>query len=197
MALSLQLCTTNLVLNPLPQPTFEKFYLGYANTFALFPSTNIALITFFRGINAILATAPALRARITFRDFFPSPSGLFFLPSQLGNINSCISKLPGFSTTLRCATLVLFGVGFKSWRLRNFHCVAFDLGRSHYTLVPVPRFTSVDIRRRKNIRIFSCNFCTLQIFVKLLIGLRVPDPYKGKGVRRRGIVYRFKRGKKR
>lgn len=188
--LNLPILSSNLI-------RFEKFFINGLSDFILMSSSNAVMNFYSVRINGLVFYSPCFGSRTVLSEFFTTAGGLFFTASQLGVARSCTTKVTFFPTTAHSITLTLFGVGFKCWRSRRFPFIFFDIGRSHYTLVPIPDFVYFSVRRRKNIRIASKKLQTLKTFSNLLVSLRPPDPYKGKGFRVRGVTYRFKRGKKR
>lgn len=90
--------------------------------------------------------------------------------------------------------LVLRGVGYRSWVIDNG--LYLDLGNNHLLVYKIP--SSVVVRSKKGrIMVFGCDRKEVGRVAADIRGLRVPDPYKGKGILYHGEEIRLKQGKQR
>lgn len=129
--------------------------------------------------------------RLWFKSFFfhPSSSRLF----KFGRF------LPHSTNFLFVTKLVMKGIGYKFVRpkgkFRNFLRVA--LGYSVRLYLPIPVSIFIKHSRTKLMSI-SFSYFDLSRFIKLISIMRLPDPYKAKGVRFADVDYsQLKPGKQR
>ncbi len=133
--------------------------------------------------------------------FFPvSPnyaSGLFFVSKAYTNTylslmrQSCRGLMSGYFSILHVK-----GIGFKVFYSTFRHSLYFNLGYNHITKYRLP--PSVSVRSLKGYLMFySFDNHSLGSVVYGVRHLRYPDPYRGKGVRFRFQLIRFKPGKQR
>ena len=92
------------------------------------------------------------------------------------------------------AQLELVGVGYKvSLHARILHL---SIGFSHILLVAVPDSLELEIKKTKTIICKSSNYQNLTQFIASLRHLKLPDVYKGKGLRLKNETVAVKEGKK-
>jgi hypothetical protein len=120
---------------------------------------------------------------------FPSNFSLFLLPffryfygfSQLKTFFSLFKTL--YRGFLRPYFVKFFmkGVGYRVWPLRS-KAFYFRLGFTHRIIYYLPPGVSYKRRKYKFV-LFSFDYSRLSQVAKHLLSLRVPDVYKGKGIR--------------
>jgi ribosomal protein L6P/L9E len=88
------------------------------------------------------------------------------------------------------------GIGFKVYYHRRAHALYFLLGYNHVTKILVPPDIVLKVRKQY-ILLFSHDSNSLGKYLALIRSLRSPDPYRGKGIRFRYQVIKFKLGKQR
>jgi large subunit ribosomal protein L6 len=101
-------------------------------------------------------------------------SGVTFF-SLLKNIYSGLQ-------TLHQTTLLITGLGFKVSSLQNL--LVLKLGFSHLIIIRVPKFIYVKIFSKfTNLYLASSNLCLVKTFCSRLRYLKLPNVYKGKGIK--------------
>lgn len=105
----------------------------------------------------------------------------------LSNILYGLSR--GFHTNL-----LLSGVGFRAQKKDNN--IEFKLGYSHLVNLPNDPNVKLDIFKNTSLHLHGCSKEQLGNFAARIKHLRLPDSYKGKGIRVRGVNLRLKEGKK-
>jgi large subunit ribosomal protein L6 len=70
------------------------------------------------------------------------------------------------------------------------------LGKSHNTKIEIPKNIKVDTPKQNSIILESIDKEKLGQFVATIIKQRPPEPYKGKGIKRKGQFVQRKEGKK-
>lgn len=95
----------------------------------------------------------------------------------------------GFSIALQ-----LVGVGYRA-KLQGKQ-VTFTLGKSHPDVFNLPDAVEITIEKDVNITLKSIDKQLVGQIAAKMIALRVPDAYKGKGVRKVGAVLKLKEVKK-
>lgn len=76
--------------------------------------------------------------------------------------------------------LLLFGIGFRCWRLQNV--IIFKLGFSKDISVMLPGYIKIVCLKPLFFLLKSCDKIKLDKFLISLRRLRIPDIYKGKGI---------------
>lgn len=106
--------------------------------------------------------------------------------------NMIIGVTMGFKKKLE-----LVGIGYKA--SYNNDILDLNLGFSHSIMMQLPKeiIVNINIEKGKNpvIILKSCNKQLLGIIAAKIRSLRIPEPYKGKGVRYLGEEVRRKAGK--
>ena len=90
--------------------------------------------------------------------------------------------------------LQLVGVGYRA-KLEG-RKVVFTLGKSHPDIFHLPDLVDVKIEKDVNITLTSIDKQLVGQVAANMFALRVPDAYKGKGVRKVGVVLKLKEVKK-
>lgn len=90
--------------------------------------------------------------------------------------------------------LQLVGVGYRA--KQEGRKVVFTLGKSHPDVFELPEQVDVKIDKDVNISLTSIDKQLVGQVAANMVALRVPDAYKGKGVRRVGVVLKLKEVKK-
>ena len=90
--------------------------------------------------------------------------------------------------------LILEGIGYKVWK--KFNILKFKIGYSRPSYIKIPKGIYVSIYKLKRITIFSISLSYLRNFKYLLRCLKIPDPYKKKGIRFYKEMIKLKIGKK-
>ncbi len=105
----------------------------------------------------------------------------------LSNILYGLSR--GFHTNL-----LLSGVGFRAQKKEN--TVEFKLGYSHLVNLDADPNVKLDIFKNTSLHLQGISKEQVGNFAARIKHLRLPDAYKGKGIRLRGETLRLKEGKK-
>lgn len=90
--------------------------------------------------------------------------------------------------------LQLVGVGYRA--KLDGRKVVFTLGKSHPDVYELPELVDIKIEKDVNITLESINKQLLGQVAAEMVALRKPDAYKGKGVRKVGVVLKLKEVKK-
>jgi len=96
----------------------------------------------------------------------------------------------------RFVVLHVKGIGFKVYYNKHNHALYLLLGYNHITKFLLPSSIIIKVRKQY-ILMFSYDSSSLGKYVSLLCSLRTPDPYRGKGIRYRYQIIKFKPGKQR
>ena len=89
--------------------------------------------------------------------------------------------------------LTLKGVGYRA--TVQGKSIVLNLGYSHPVEMEIPEGISIEVKKNTAINIKACNKEQLGLFAARIRAWRVPEPYKGKGVRYEGEYVRRKAGK--
>ena len=90
--------------------------------------------------------------------------------------------------------LQLVGVGYRA-KLEG-RKVVFTLGKSHPDVFHLPDLVDINIEKDVNLTLTSIDKQLVGQVAANMFALRVPDAYKGKGVRKVGVVLKLKEVKK-
>jgi len=96
------------------------------------------------------------------------------------DFKSLIKKVITNFTTLFKQKLLLFGIGFRYWILKN--SIILKLGFSNDMFVAVPSYVKIICLKSSVFLLKSCNKVKLSQYITLLCKSRIPDVYKGKGI---------------
>ena len=86
------------------------------------------------------------------------------------------------------------GVGYRANVKGSY--LNLTLGKSHNTKIEIPKDIKVDAAKQNAITLESSDKQQLGQFVAIIIKQRPPEPYKGKGIKRKGQYIQRKEGKK-
>jgi large subunit ribosomal protein L6 len=86
------------------------------------------------------------------------------------------------------------GVGYRAAVKGDY--LNLTLGKSHNTKIEIPKVITVDAPKQNIITLQSVDKEKLGQFIALIIKQRPPEPYKGKGIKRKGQYIERKEGKK-
>ena len=86
------------------------------------------------------------------------------------------------------------GVGYRAAVKGDY--LNLTLGKSHNTKIKIPNIIKVDAPKQNIIMLESVDKEKLGQFVAIIIKQRPPEPYKGKGIKRKGQYVQRKEGKK-
>lgn len=86
------------------------------------------------------------------------------------------------------------GVGYRAAVKGSY--LNLSLGKSHNTKIEIPESIKVDAPKQNIIMLQSIDKEKLGQFVAVIIKQRPPEPYKGKGIKRKGQFVQRKEGKK-
>lgn len=86
------------------------------------------------------------------------------------------------------------GVGYRAAVKGNY--LNLTLGKSHNTKIEIPVAIKVEAPKQNIITLQSVDKEELGQFIALIIKQRPPEPYKGKGIKRKGQYVERKEGKK-
>jgi len=86
------------------------------------------------------------------------------------------------------------GVGYRAAVNGNY--LNLTLGKSHNTKIEIPEGIKVETPKQTVIMLESCDKHKLGQYVATIRSQRPPEPYKGKGIRRKGEYVQRKDGKK-
>lgn len=91
--------------------------------------------------------------------------------------------------------LDITGVGYKAFVSPDGKSISLNLGYSHDLVVPVPEGVTAKCEKNVTLELRGPDNVILGDFAARLSSFRVPDPYKLKGIIRRGRFIRKKEGK--
>ncbi len=128
--------------------------------------------------------------------FVPNFNDSFFpLKKNLGSVVSCYKSL--FKSQLgHYSILHVKGIGFKVFYFSRVHSLYFLLGYNHIVKYKLPKEVFVKVRKQF-LLFFSHHAQSLGTSIYQIQHLRYPDPYRGKGIRFRFQIIKFKPGKQR
>lgn len=86
------------------------------------------------------------------------------------------------------------GVGYRA-NVKGIY-LNLTLGKSHNTKIEIPKNIKIDTPKQNIITLTSADKEQLGQFIAIIIKQRPPEPYKGKGIKRKGQYIQRKEGKK-
>lgn len=89
--------------------------------------------------------------------------------------------------------LILQGVGYRATVKENQ--LILNLGYSHLINLEIPKNISVTVIKNTTLNLVSCNKEELGLFAAKIRFYRLPEPYKGKGIRYETEIIKRKAGK--
>ena len=106
-------------------------------------------------------------------------------------------KMLELSTTFY-QKLILIGIGYRVFELNNFNnsMLMFKLGYSHFLYFKLTKDIKTFNFKAVKLFFFSQNYQNLKQMVSLVRSLKIPEPYKGKGILYETEKIRLKKAKK-
>jgi len=89
--------------------------------------------------------------------------------------------------------LELNGVGYRAAVQKNN--ITLNLGYSHPVIMEIPKGLSIEVIKNTKIILTGCNKEALGLFAAQIRAWRVPEPYKGKGIKYENEIILRKAGK--
>jgi len=114
--------------------------------------------------------------------------------SMWGTARSIINGMVTGVTTGFQEELEVNGVGYRA--AVNGKYLNLTLGKSHNTKIEIPEGVTVATPKQNIISLESCDKEKLGQYIAIIRNQRPPEPYKGKGIRRKGEYVQRKEGKK-
>lgn len=152
----------------------------------------------FRSGSTVSLIAPVSFKSFNFNNFFPISSEVFFVTSKkfLAPVFSTIENFFNGFSSFYYKVLHAKGIGFKVYYYRKRHKLYFMLGYNHITAFQLSSEVFVRVRKQFVLLISSNRQILNNTIVNVRL-LRYPDPYRGKGIRFRYQIMKFKVGKQR
>ncbi len=91
-------------------------------------------------------------------------------------------------------TLELFGLGFRATLIQNR--LHLKIGYSHDVSKQIPSSITIKVIGNTQMYFKGLNLQSINSYIERIYKLKIPDPYKGKGVRNPNISLTLKEGKK-
>ena len=110
-----------------------------------------------------------------------------------GLFRALIKNMVKGVSELFVVTLLLQGVGYRGVLEKNK--LVLSLGYSHTIDFIVPETIKIQIIKNTTIKLTGCDKQELGLFASKIRAWRIPEPYKGKGIRYENEVIRRKAGK--
>jgi len=113
-------------------------------------------------------------------------------------MTSVLKRLIKDSFVKSCVRLRLVGVGYKAriFLQDSSEYLELKLGFSHKLYVKIPDNVDVKIHKSNKIFIFGNSYVVTTQLAAMLKSLKMPEPYKGKGILMHNEVIKKKIGKK-
>lgn len=89
---------------------------------------------------------------------------------------------------------MLEGIGYRVWKKKNI--LKFKLGFSKVDSIFIPQGIHASVFNSKKLALFSTSLQKLVLFRNKIRFLKIPDPYKMKGIRFYKEIIKLKQGKK-
>ena len=131
------------------------------------------------------------------KKFWLSPKELtkkrIFSLNQALLTQSCLGVTLGY----RCQ-MNLVGIGYQAWleKKQNLNFLVLKLGYSHLIKILIPDALSVTCPKPRFVLIAGKSLKKVNNFASLIRALKLPNPYKEKGIYYKGEVLKLKQGKK-
>ena len=108
------------------------------------------------------------------------------------------NKIRRIKESLRSSFQVLYakGIGFKVYYYKHDHSLYLVLGYNHLCCYCLSNKIFVKVRKQYMLIYSKLDF-DIMFSAREIEGLRLPDPYRGKGIRARGEELELKKGKQR
>ncbi len=117
-----------------------------------------------------------------------------FSRSMWGTARSIINSMVHGVTNGFTEELEMNGVGYKAAVKDSY--INLTLAKSHNTKIEIPKIIKVTTPKQNIILLESVDKEQLGQFVATIVQQRSPEPYKGKGIRKKGQYVQRKEGKK-
>lgn len=117
-----------------------------------------------------------------------------FSRSMWGTSRSIINSMTIGVTTGFKQELEVNGVGYRVSLKGKF--LNLILGKSHATKIEIPDYINISVSKQNLIILESIDKEKLGHYVAIIRNQRPPEPYKGKGIKRKGEYIQRKEGKK-
>lgn len=111
-----------------------------------------------------------------------------------GTARSVINNMICGVKELFVQELEVNGVGYRASVSGKY--LNLSLGKSHNTKIEIPGSVIVETPKQNIVLLSSCDKEVLGQFASVIIKQRPPEPYKGKGIKRKGQYVQRKEGKK-
>jgi ribosomal protein L6P/L9E len=126
---------------------------------------------------------------------------LFSIPKFVTSrsaVSYFIGKIHRINQALRSSFQILHakGIGFKAYYYKHDHSLYLALGYNHLCRYALSHKTFVKVRKQYMLIYSKLNF-NIMSPSKEIKALRLPDPYRAKGVQVRGEEFELKKGKQR
>ena len=118
------------------------------------------------------------------------------LKSLQGLTVSLIKKSLFEVSTITCKKLKLVGVGYKVFFSEPSNLLNLKLGYSHSIYYKIPTKITVKVIQSTKIFVFGYNYKQVCYIASILRRFKVPEPYKGKGIKYFNEIIKLKEGKK-
>jgi ribosomal protein L6P/L9E len=108
------------------------------------------------------------------------------------------SKIRKIKESLKTSFQILYarGIGFKVYYYKHDHTLYLALGYNHLCCYCLSQKMFVKVRKQYMLIYSKLDF-DIMFPAREIKGLRLPDPYRGKGIRVRGEELELKKGKQR
>ena len=120
--------------------------------------------------------------------------------SLQGTTTSLIKKMFKEVLSIDCKKLKLVGVGYKVFTIKTeklgLELLQFKLGYSHNIYYKIPKDISIKVRQSTKIFISGFDYNKVSQIAANLKNLKLPEPYKGKGILYFDEIIKLKEGKK-
>lgn len=161
----------------------------YLHNFSAFSFKKVLFLVSKIGIVKILL--PSIKNDVS---FYITKSYIKIVPFKINeanleiikNISNEINKALNKSSTGYSNKIILFGIGFRSWSYKikdGFKHLVLKIGFSRDLSIKIPFSIKITILKPTLILFKSLDKNKLNQFVAFLRSFRIPDSYKGKGLR--------------
>ena len=120
------------------------------------------------------------------------------LKSYLGTLKSKIAQIILNVSLLHCKKLKFIGIGYKTFLLKfkQTEILHFRLGYSHNIYFKIPKKITIFCLKSTKIFIFGNSYDYICQIAAVIRALKIPEPYKGKGILYHNEKINLKEGKK-
>jgi large subunit ribosomal protein L6 len=177
--------------------TFQQFLRHSPNLELKFLPKKKVLV--LKGSLGVLCSS--VRSKLTYsgfrKKFWLTPKGLIknsvFCLNQVLLTQACLGVTLGYRRQLN-----LVGIGYQASleKIENLSFLVLKLGYSHLVKLLIPDTLKVTCPKPRFVLITGTSSQKVNNFAALLRGLKLPNPYKEKGIYYKGEMLRLKQGKK-